>query len=83
MPHRKKFNILSNPPAEAAPPVLRLKRLEPDGFMVDLSDGDQRWTAQQLFEYLVARGYSRDDAEATVAQAKIASEIHITLPSVQ
>lgn len=82
MPHRKKFNILNNPPAEAPPPVLRLKRLEPDGFAVDGVTGDERWTPQQLFEYLVAQGYSRDDAEATVAQAKIASEIYISLPSV-
>lgn len=82
MPHRKKLNILNNPPAEAAPPVLRLKRLPQELFAVDLDGRDQRWTPQQLFEYLVARGYSRDDAEATVAQARIASEIHITLPSV-
>ncbi len=82
MPHRKKFNILNNPPAEAPPPVLRLKSVA-EGFLVDIAGHDERWTPQQLFEYLVARGYSRDDAEATVAQAKIASEIHITLPSVQ
>jgi hypothetical protein len=82
MPHRKKLNILNNPPAEAPPAVLRLKRLEPDGFAVDRGGGDERWTPQQLFEYLVAQGYSRDDAESTVAQARIASEIHISLPSV-
>ncbi len=82
MPHRKKFSILNNPPADAAPPVLRLKRLEPEAFQVDVAGRDERWTAQQLFEYLLAQGYSRDDAEATVAQAGIASEIHITLPSV-
>ena len=82
MPHRKKFNILNNPPAEAPPPVLRLKRLEPDGFSVDVAGRDERWTPQQLFEYLLARGYSHDDAEATVAQASIAAEIHISLPSV-
>lgn len=82
MPHRKKFKILNNPPAELPPPVLRLKSLADDRFLVDLDGRDERWTPQQLFEYLVAQGYSRDDAEATVAQARIASQIHITLPSV-
>jgi hypothetical protein len=81
MPHSKRLKILNDPPAEAAAPVLRLKRLPSDLFSVDLAGRDERWTPQQLFEHLVAQGYTRHDAEATVAQAKIASQIHISLPS--
>jgi hypothetical protein len=80
MPHRKKLNILNNPPALDAPPTLWLRNSARGVFEVRVAGRDEHWTPSQLHDFLVAQGYTAQDAEACVAQAEIASEIQISLP---
>jgi HEPN domain-containing protein len=78
MPHRLK--VMNNPPPQAAQ-ALWLRNESKGVFAVRVAERDEHWTPSQLEDFLVEKGYSKDDAEACVAQAQIASEFHITLPS--
>ena len=80
MPHRKKLPILNNA-APVETPALWLRNEASGVFAVRLADRDERWTSAELEDFLIAQGYTRHDAEACVAQARIASQIQINLPS--
>jgi hypothetical protein len=44
------------------------------------SQAPVEWSDSQLHEFLVANGYTADDARACIGQAEVAHEIKIGLP---